>query len=51
MNNFAIHNLALFHSNLFVNLYTLSKMQSNISKYKLKFEDRNYRLSPFHVNF
>ena len=50
-NNFVIHNLPLFKSNLIVNLYILSRTQSHISKYKLSFQDRSYNILPFHDTF
>ena len=49
--SFATHNLPLFHSNLIVSLYILSRIQSHISKYKLNFQNRNYRVFLFMLRF
>ena len=37
-----------------INMYlyiSISRTQSHTSKYKLNFQDRNYKLFPFHVTF
>ena len=51
INNFATHNLPLFHCNLIIHFYTLSRTQCYISKYKQNFQDRNYRIFSFQVKY
>ena len=36
---------------IYIYIYILLRTQSHISKYKLNFQDRNYKLFLFHVTF
>ena len=39
------------HIYIYIYIYILSRTQSHVSKYKLNFQDRNYKRFPFHFTF